>query len=296
MRHVVVGAQQAALFGGEDDEQQRTLRLHRVQREGAGQFHHADSAGAVVVGAVQNAQRADAIVIEVAAEDHGLRAECGVAAFQQARHVVGIGAAAFAQHGMQFDARVRQGEGHRARTGVDRGLHVGGFPAGGREEAAAICAEMVNVGIADRLRPALRWGCAGGLRLRLRPAASAASRATGVIVRIGHRENADRAVALGVERLVGGVGVARVALAVEDRLVVVLLRLVAEDQDHFARDVESGVIVVAEFGSADAVAGEDHGPGDRDLIGEVRRGIRRVVTSRSCRRGAPPERSGPGPR
>ena len=88
----------------------------------------------VVVGAVQNAQRADAIVIEVAAEDDGLGLERGVAAFEQSRHVVGIGAAALAQDGMQFDARIRVWRRTRARTGVDRGLHVGGLLAGGGEE------------------------------------------------------------------------------------------------------------------------------------------------------------------
>jgi len=40
---------------------------------------------------------ADAIVIEVSAEDYSFRLKRGVAAFQQSRHVVGTGAAAFAQ-------------------------------------------------------------------------------------------------------------------------------------------------------------------------------------------------------
>ena len=122
-------------------------------------------------------QRPDAIVIEVAAENHRLRPERGVAAFQQPRHVVGIGAAALGQHGMQFDARV----GTRTTSDVARRRSqpaLGRLFPGGREQSSAICAEMVNVGIAGPPPTRFGWDARAGLReLSLRSSASCEPRA-----------------------------------------------------------------------------------------------------------------------
>jgi hypothetical protein len=59
-----------------------------------GQGHDADGAGAVVVGPVIDARGADALVIEVGAEDDGLGLKRGVAAFEEAGDVVRGGAPA----------------------------------------------------------------------------------------------------------------------------------------------------------------------------------------------------------
>lgn len=42
---------------------------------------------------------------------------------------------------------------------------------------------------------------------------------------------------------------------------------------RFPFGIDAGVIIVIQLGGGDAVVGEDHGSGDGDLVGEVRRRI-----------------------
>jgi hypothetical protein len=83
-------------------------------------------------------------------------------------------------------------------------------------------------------------------------------------------------VAVRVPQLRNVVEVTGVALAVEDGLQVVLLRLVIEDGDDLALGVDAGVVVVIELGSGDAVTGEHDRAGDRDLRRCVGDRFRRV--------------------
>ncbi len=59
-------------------------------------------------------------------------------------------------------------------------------------------------------------------------------------------------------------------LAGEDAVLILFLRLVAQDQDDFAFDIQAGVIVVMEFGSGDPVTGEDDRGREPGGAGEVK--------------------------
>ena len=72
-RHVK-RAEQAALFSGENNEQDGTLWLLRIGREGVSEFDNTDRARTVVVGAVPDLFPAGAIVIVMRAYDQGLGA------------------------------------------------------------------------------------------------------------------------------------------------------------------------------------------------------------------------------
>ena len=81
--------------------------------------------------------------------------------------------------------------------------------------------------------------------------------------RFGDHQQRGRPVALGRPRLGPRIRVQREPGAVKRRAGVVLARLVIEDEDRFAPYVYAGVVVVAELGRGDAVAGKN------DIEGEV---------------------------
>ena len=98
---------------------------------------------------------------------------------------------------------------------------------------------------------------------------------------VGDQDHAGGAVQFGVGGLGGELRVLGQGLAFKDALGVRFLRLVTHHQDDLAFDVETGIVVVAVFGRGNAVAGEDHGAGQRsglrkiegdELAGEVQRG------------------------
>ncbi len=262
MRHIVIGAEQPALFGREYDEQDGALGLYRIQPEGVRHFHHPHRARPVVIGAVHDSLRTDAIVIVVRAIDDGLGLKRRVTAFQQAGHVERVSTLPFAHHVVQLNSAVGYGERHRARFAVDAVLNIFSLLTGGREKVGP---DLRRYGEKGNGRSALcqRFRRDARRRSRLRRPAH------GRMVGIRHREHGGRTVPLRVQRLVVIVGVARVASAVEDRLLIVLLRLVVENQDHLALHVDTRVIVVAQFGRADAVAGEDHLRANRPLVRKV---------------------------
>ena len=103
---------------------------------------------------------------------------------------------------------------------------------------------------------------------------------------VGYQDHAGRAVHLGVGRLGGKLRVLGESLAFEDALVVRFLRLVAQHQDDLAFHVEAGIVVVVVFRRGDAVAGEDHGAGQRPGLGEIE-GNEFVGAVQRRRRGRP---------
>jgi len=79
-----------------------------------------------------------------------------------------------------------------------------------------------------------------------------------LVVALACERPADRAVPLRVQDLEPDVRRGGVADAVEDRIGVVLLRLVVEDEDDLSSRVEPRVIVVVELRGGDAEPGEHH--------------------------------------
>ena len=78
---------------------------------------------------------------------------------------------------------------------------------------------------------------------------------------VGDEDHAGRSVHLGVGGLAGEGGVPREVLAGEDAVLVVFLRLVAQDEDDLPLHIQARVIVVMILGRGDSVTGEDHGAG-----------------------------------
>ena len=89
-----------------------------------------------------------------------------------------------------------------------------------------------------------------------------------LVTRVGHGDECDGSVPLGVEEFVVVVGIAGVAFAVEDGVVVGFLRFVVEDENDLALGVDSGVVVIVEFRSCYSETSEDDGALAGDFVGE----------------------------
>ena len=205
-----------------------------------GQSHDAHRSGAVVVGAVIDALRPAAVVIEVAAEDDGLGLQRRVAAFDQSGDVVGIGAAPFRRRGLQVDRDAR-----RRRTMPEPACcrwlsgHRRLLAGGGEQRIGDRCGNRERRDAGAALRQCFRRNSRALRGLLSAPAApgrAAAERPAlrPFVVRIGHGQDRDGAVLPRIRQLVVGIVVAGVAFPVEDRIGVGLLRLVVEDQDDLA--------------------------------------------------------------
>src|SRR5262249_34438257 len=77
------------------------------------------------------------------------------------------------------------------------------------------------------------------------------------MIGIGSNQQGDGPMPPGDHHLGSGIRVARVAFAIEDRVRIVFLRLMIEDQDDLSARVNSSVIVVLQLRSADPEARED---------------------------------------
>src|SRR5690242_6711860 len=91
MRRHEKRTEQAALFRGKDDEEQRALRPFAaggIRGVSLRQFDHAHSAVAVVIGAMPDLIATDAVVIVMAGEQDGFCLELWVAPFEQTSNVV----------------------------------------------------------------------------------------------------------------------------------------------------------------------------------------------------------------
>jgi hypothetical protein len=113
----------------------------------------------------------------------------------------------------------------------------------------------------------------------------------GMVRRVVHQQHGARSVLFGVDQLVRRSGVRGEPLAIEDALVIGLLRFVPQHQDDLALHIHAGVVVVLEFRGRNAVAGKDHS----SLCGSVaadRKGDGvAALGERHARRSVPP--SGP---
>jgi hypothetical protein len=89
---------------------------------------------------------------------------------------------------------------------------------------------------------------------------------------LGDHEQRGGAMALRGPRLGPRVRVERESLAVERRVGVVLARLVIEDEHRLAAHVHARVVVIAELGGGDAVAGEDDVQCEVEPGGGIRKG------------------------
>src|SRR5690349_363216 len=95
-----------------------------------GKRDDAGRARAVIVGAVVNAVGAGAVVIEMGAEDDGLRFKCGIGAFDQTGDVPGDSAAALGKDGAQLDHRAGYVERSRGKFRIDGTLDGGSLLSG----------------------------------------------------------------------------------------------------------------------------------------------------------------------
>ena len=95
------------------------------------------------------------------------------------------------------------------------------------------------------------------------PNFSSSSAAPGWLARSATRITPAAPCNLGVGGFGGELRVLGKGLAFEDALGVRSPAVRGADQDDLAFDVEAGVVVVAVFRRGDAVAGEDHGAGQR---------------------------------
>ena len=280
LAEVVIRPQQATLLGGKHDEEQRATGLHRVGRERVSQCHYADRARAVIVGAVIDARGAGTVVVKVAAENNGLALSMG--SLPSIRPATLYELARRCSEAAVWISMVAPGTSNELGAGfalMAVSTSAAFFPAASNRES-------------ETRRPRVQIGMFGppsAQRLRqnarsLRCLHLAASTTTPVgrrrcsadrtlVIGVGHGGHRNGAVALGVEQLVIVVGVAGVANAVEHGVRVGLLWLMIEDEDDLAAGVDTGVIIVVQFGGGDAEAGKDHAAGDGDFVSERRRGV-----------------------
>src|SRR5262249_15253538 len=101
---VIMRAEQAALLGRENREQQRTLRFFRTGCECPCQLEYPNSAGGIIVRARANVAIPGAIVIVMSAEDDRFSLQRGITAFDQAKHVVGSAASPLREDDAHLDA------------------------------------------------------------------------------------------------------------------------------------------------------------------------------------------------
>ena len=88
---------------------------------------------------------------------------------------------------------------------------------------------------------------------------------------VRHQDDPGGAVQFGVGSLGGKLRVLRQGLAFKHALGVGFLRLVTQDQDDLAFDVQAGIVVVAVFRRCNAVAGENDGAFQRPGLGKIER-------------------------
>ena len=90
-----------------------------------------------------------------------------------------------------------------------------------------------------------------------------------VVSDIGHQDDADRTVVLCVDGFVDGAPVGGVLATGEDASLVVLLRLVVDDDGDFPPGVEMLIVIVVVFRGGDAVADKNQGSFNRGVGGET---------------------------
>jgi len=134
---VVIAAEEAALFGGEDGEQDRPAGLDAGLQEGMGEGDNADRTGAVVIGAGKECAEVEGgtVVIEVSGDEDGLLVLVG--AFEQADDVLGFGALDFRVDDGEVGGDAGEGLGGGLEGAVDGGVDVAGGAAGGGDEFLA---------------------------------------------------------------------------------------------------------------------------------------------------------------
>ena len=169
---VLEGAQQAALFRLEDDEQDRPLRPLRRACERPRDLQHARCTTGVVVSAVVDAIAAHADVIVVRGDGNRLGAERRVAAFEQTDHVAGLHDAALGECLVHRHPRVRHGKGCRFAGRVDPLLELLDRSSRGPQQLAGRFPrnrEHRQIEIARRQRVAWLAGRPGAARRHGRP-------------------------------------------------------------------------------------------------------------------------------
>ncbi len=279
MRGVIIGPEQPAFLGREHREHQRAFRLHRVSRIRLRQRDDAHGSRSVIVGAVINAAvRSQAVMIVMGAKQHGLLRKLRVAAFDHSDHVIGQRAFSRRSDNVQLCLRLAERARLRFQCGIDRGLKLGRRLAGRSEQGFGDFRAHVEHGnrilFGDglrRTRSALRLPSTAGGPIE------GTTDLAGAMVRIGRDQQRHRAMTLGDHHLGAGVRVARVALAVEDRIGVLLLRLMVEDQNDFAARVDARVIVIVKLGRGDAEAGEDHRSFEYAVVRVIAGGVGSMV-------------------
>ena len=198
-------------------------------------------------------------MIEVPAEDDAFVLQRRIGSFHQANHVVAGRAAHACDHHAHVHDRVAQDDRSRSERPVDSRLDLGGRFSRGGEQGGSDLVVHREVGDGDAVVVEQRFRGAFAEPIHDSGDAGQPLQVRRVLaIRLADDEEADGAVPLRVQSLETDVRRGRVADAVEDRIGVVLLRLVVEDEDDLSSRVEPRVIVVVELRGGDAEPGEHH--------------------------------------